>query len=194
MARPTAFAFHFLRLRTTVAPLAIVSYALLALVLAALAGWFTHLGFGAALLAGALSSVLFFVYEWLHQAGHALAARSVGYPMTGIHFFNLLSASIYPDDEPELTRALHVRRALGGFWVNLVLGFISWPLAAYLFPRGTEILPPAISVVAWLAAFSAVVNLLVLGLGALLPIKLPGGGWTDGGTLLFYWREARSER
>lgn|GEM_PF-361663 len=193
MARPTAFAFSFLWLRTTIAPLAVVAYAILALAAAALAGWLTHLSFGAALVAGVLSALVFFVSEWLHQAGHALAARWVGYPMRGIHFFSVLSSSLYPEDEPYLPRALHVRRALGGFWVNLVLGLISWPLAAYLFPRGTEILPPVISVVAWLAAFSAVTNILVLGLGALLPIKLPGGGLTDGGTLLHYWREARSE-
>ena len=57
----------------------------------------------------------------------------------------------------------------------------------------TGILPPAVAVVGWLAAFSAVTNGLVLGLGALVPLKLPGGGLTDGGTLLHYWRELRAE-
>jgi hypothetical protein len=114
--------------------------------------------------------------------------------MTGIHFFSILSGSVYPPNEPDLSPRLHIRRALGGFGVNVVLGLLAWPLAAYLFPRGTEILPPLIALVGWLAGFTLVVNLLVLGLGALIPIPIPGGGWTDGGTLLHYVRELRAEQ
>jgi hypothetical protein len=84
---------------------------------------------------------------------------------------------------------VHIRRALGGFWINLVLGALCLPVALALYPRGAELLPPGPSVAAWVAAFSTVTNLLVLGLGAFLPIKLPGGGLTDGGTLWHYWRE-----
>lgn len=187
------FAFNFFGLRTTITPLALGAFVALAGVAAALAGWLAHLSLGPALVAGALSAVIFFVSELAHHAGHAVAARGVGYPMQGVHFFSVLAGSVYPADEPDLAPRLHIRRALGGFGVNVVLGLLTWPLAAYLFPRGTEILPPVISVVGWLAAFATVTNLLVLGLGALIPIKLPGGGWTDGGTLLHYWRELRAE-
>lgn len=186
-------AFSFFKLRVTVTTLAAVAYAVLALVATALAAWLAHLSLGPAFVAGVLSAVIFFVSELLHHTGHALAAHLVGYPMRGIHFFSVLAGSVYPADEPALAPRLHIRRALGGFWVNVLLGLLAWPLAAYLFPQGTEILPPVISVVAWLAAFTTVTNLLVLGLGAFIPIKLPGGGWTDGGTLLHYWRELRAE-
>ncbi len=46
-----------------------------------------------------------------------------------------------------------------------------------------------------LLAFGAVANLFVLGLGALVPITVPGGdGVKDGGALLRYWREGRAGR
>ena len=187
------FAFSFFKLRTTVTRLAAVSFGVLALVATALAAWLAHLSLGPALAAGVLSAVIFFLSELAHHAGHAVAAAWVGYPMRGIHFFSVLAGSVYPEDEPDLAPRLHIRRALGGFGVNVLLGLLCWPLAAYLFPQGTEILPPAISVVAWLAAFSTVTNFMVLGLGVFVPIKLPGGGWTDGATLLHYWRELRAE-
>jgi len=179
-------------LRTTLLPLFWPSYALLALLAAFLAHTTTKLTFWPALLAGLLSALLFGVCEWLHQFGHALAARSVGYPMTGIRFFNLFSGGEYPADEPALPPQTHIRRALGGFGVNLVIGLLLLPVALWLWPHGREILPPAIGVVAWLAGFGLVANLVVLGLGALLPLKIPGGGLNDGGTLLKFWLERRS--
>jgi hypothetical protein len=44
----------------------------------------------------------------------------------------------------------------------------------------------------WLVAFTAVYNFFVLGLGALLPIDIPGVFTIDGGTILRYWRERRN--
>lgn len=181
-----------LGLRTTLLPLFWPSYLILALLAALLAHGLVHLTFWPALLAGLLSALLLLVCEWLHQFGHSLAARSVGYPMTGMRFFNLFSGSEYPPDEPALPPQTHSRRALGGFGVNLVIGLLLLPVAIRLWPHGREILPPAISVVAWLAGFGLVVNVLVLGLGALLPLKLPGGGPTDGATLLKFWLERRA--
>jgi hypothetical protein len=160
----------------------------LAVLAALLAAWLLDLGPGAAVLAGLLSAAVFFVSELLHQLGHAWAARSTGHPMQGLHFFSLFSASVYPANEPELPRRIHVRRSLGGFWVNLLVGVILLPLANTAWSGG--------GVGAWLLAFGTVVNLLVLGLGALLPIPVPGGegGVTDGGALLRYWREAQAEQ
>jgi hypothetical protein len=179
-------------LRTTLLPFFWPSYLALALLAALLAHGLVHLSLWPALLAGLLSALLFLVCEWLHQFGHSLAARWVGHPMIGIRFFNLFSGSEYPPDEPALPAQTHVRRALGGFGVNLVIGLLLLPVAARLWPHGREILPPAISVVSWLAGFGLVVNVVVLGLGALLPLKIPGGGLNDGGTLVKFWLEARA--
>ena len=178
-------------LRTSLMPLFWPSYLVLAVLAAYLAHSLVQLTVGLSILAGVLSALTFLVCEWLHQFGHSLAARLVGHPMIGIRFFNLFSASEYPSDEPALPRPVHVRRALGGFWVNIVTGLLLLPIAVKLWPHGGEILPPAASLVAWLAGFGLFTNLIVLGLGALLPVKIPGGGLSDGGTLLHYWLEGQ---
>jgi hypothetical protein len=182
-----------LGLRTTLLPLFWPSYLVLAVLAAILARSLVRLPTGMAILAGVLSSLLFLVCEWLHQFGHSVAARSVGHPMLGIRFFNLFSASEYPADEPALPAPFHVRRALGGFGVNVVIGLLLLPVTLRLWPHGREILPPTVSLVAWLAGFGLIVNLIGLGLGALLPLKIPGGGLNDGGTLLKYWLEGRAK-
>jgi Zn-dependent protease len=159
----------------------------LALLSAGLAYWLLGLDPGA-LTAGALSALVFFVSELLHQLGHAWAARRTGYPMTGIHFFSLFAGSVYPADEPPLPRQVHIQRSLGGFWVNVVIGLLLVPFAVAAWPAG--------GVGAWLLAFGVVANLFVLGLGALVPLRVPGGdgGVSDGGALLRYWREAQAEK
>jgi Zn-dependent protease len=178
--------------QTTFSRLALISYLALGLLAAWLSYWLLKLPVSWALLAGLLSTLLFFVSEWLHQIGHASAARAVGYPMVGMHFFNVFSASQYPA-EPPLPPATHVKRALGGFWVNTLIGLLLLPVALILWPRDGAVLPPILSLLAWLAGFGAFINLIVLGLGALLPLKIPGGGLNDGGTLLHYWLAGRRE-
>jgi hypothetical protein len=178
-------------LQTTLMPLFWPSYLALAILAAVLAHAWLHLSFGLSVVAGLLSTLIFLVCEWLHQFGHSLAARMVGHPMVGIRFFNLFSAGVYPLNEPQLLAQTHVRRALGGFWINVVIGLLLLPVALKLWPHGREILPPAVSLVAWLAGYGMFINLVVLGLGALLPLKIPGGGLNDGGTLLFYWLQSR---
>ena len=180
-----------LRLRTTMSRVGLISYLVLWVVSAWLAARLVHLTLWPALLAGLLSALMFFISEWLHQFGHAFAAWRAGYPMIGIHFFNLFSASQYPPGEPPLPRRVHVARALGGFWINVIIGLLLLPVAQYLWPRGREILPDAISLLAWLAGFGAFTNLFALGLFALVPLRIPGGGLNDGGTLLYYWRLGR---
>jgi hypothetical protein len=86
--------------QTTIGRAALISYLILWLLAAWLSNWLLKLPVSWALLAGLLSALLFFVSEWLHQLGHASAARSVGYPMVGIHFFNVFSASQYPPSRP----------------------------------------------------------------------------------------------
>lgn len=178
-------------LETTITALFWPSYLVLAVLAVGLAHWLVRVPLGLSIVAGVLSALLFMVCEWLHQLGHSLAARRVGHPMVGIQFFNLFSAGQYPSDEPVLPPQVHVRRALGGFWINLVIGLLLLPVTLKLWPMGREILPPLVSLVAWLAGFGAFVNIVVLGVGALLPLKIPGGGLNDGGTLLHYWLESR---
>ena len=90
--------------------------------------------------------------------------------MVGIRLWLLLTSSIYPSDEPHLPRSVHTRRALGGPIASLLVGALS-SLLLLLIPTGTG---PW-----WLALFFCLDNLLVLGLGAFLPL-----GFTDGSTLL----------
>ncbi len=169
------------------------SYLVLAVLAAVLAGWLVRLPVGTSILAGALSALIFLASEWLHQLGHSLAAKRVGHPMVGIRFFNIFSASEYPADEPALPPEIHVRRALGGFWINTLIGLLLLPVALKLWPLGREILPPTVSLIAWLAGFGMLTNFVILGLGALLPLKIPGGGLNDGGTLLQYWLASRGK-
>ncbi len=95
--------------------------------------------------------------------------------MTGIRYYNLLSASLYPSDEPTLPAKTHIRRALGGPLFSLIMSIITGVLALAL--RGAEG-----GLIGWLALFAFVVNFAVLTLGAFLPL-----GFTDGITLLRYW-------
>lgn len=177
--------FTLFRLKTTISPFGVFASVLIALpVLTLLAALTASLSFGEALSAAILGLGVMFVSEYLHQLGHAFAARRVGYPMIGVHFSTLLSTSVYPRDEPPLPPGVHIRRALGGFWVNVVIGLLLAPYAFFLWFGG--------GVRGWLVAFTAVYNFFVLGLGALLPIDIPGVFTIDGGTILRYWRERRN--
>jgi hypothetical protein len=115
-------------------------------------------------------TLLHWISDVIHQLGHSWAARQTGHPMVGIRLWWLLTSSVYPPDEPQLPRSVHTRRALGGPITSLLVGVVS-SLLLLLIPTGTG---PW-----WLALFFCLDNLLVLGLGAFLPL-----GFTDGSTLL----------
>jgi hypothetical protein len=182
---------RILGLEVSLTPVAVALFGLLAALAAVGARAWLRLDWPAAALAGGLSALVWMASDGLHQLGHAWAARRVGYPMRGLHFSSLFAASRYPDDEPALPARVHVRRALGGFWVNLVLGLLLAVAAFALWPRGAAPLGAPAAVLAWTTAFGAVINVLVLGLGALLPLRLAGGLETDGATLLKHWRSRR---
>ncbi len=114
-----------------------------------------------------------------HQFGHALAARSTGHNMTGIRLWEVLSSSVYPPDEPPLPNSTHIRRALGGPLLSLLITVLAL-IPLYLFHSG--------SWAWWLALFFSLDNVLVFSLGALLPL-----GFTDGSTLLRLMRQDRSQ-
>ncbi len=170
-------------LQNTISLWGVLSYLAVVPAAAAVAGAWLSLSWGEALIAGALTSLMMFVCESLHQWGHSRAARRTGYPMLGIHHFSVFSSCLYPGDEPPLPPSTHIRRALGGFWINMLIGLLFGAAALNLWPRGGWL--------GWVTAFSAVWNFFVLGLGALLPIRIPGLLTVDGATILHYWRESR---
>jgi hypothetical protein len=104
--------------------------------------------------------------------------------MIGLHYYSLYSVSLYPPDEPPLPASIHARRALGGFWVNLLAGLLGAPLAFTLWPRG--------GVAGWLSGFTFVYNFLGGPVASLIPIDIPGVFTNDGGTLWRLWRETRA--
>lgn len=162
-------------LQLSAMPSAVAGWLLLWLALALIAVAAIGLTREQAILGGALATVIHILSETAHQVGHAVAAGRTGFPMIGVRYWGVLSTSVYPAFEPELPGAIHIRRALGGPAMSLGLGPAVMALAL--------LLNPADGVIFWLAAFAAVDNVLVLGLGAFLPL-----GFTDGSTLLRHWR------
>ncbi len=133
-----------------------------------------HLSPGKAAALGLLLAALHWGAAFLHQFGHAWAARRTGYPMQGVRLWIVLDASVYPSDEPALPAQLHIRRALGG------------PVASLLSSLSFAILALGLRLLggwAWgVCLFLALDCLLVFTLGSLLPL-----GFTDGSTLLTWW-------
>jgi hypothetical protein len=161
-------------LRLLAHPSAMVGSVLLWLLLSGIAVF----GLGVSPLAASIGGLIAVLLHWasdiVHQLGHARAARKTGHPMIGIRLWWVLSASIYPSDEGSLPAAVHIRRALGGPLASLLLTVIAAVIALALHPLG--------GVFWWVALFFFLDNLLVLTLGAFLPL-----GFTDGSTLLHWW-------
>lgn len=173
-------------LPVTISPLSAAMLIAMGLLIALISIPLAGLDAGAAVVAGLVVAIGFFLSEWLHQWGHAVAARRTGYPMQGIHFFSLFAISLYPPDEPALPPSTHMRRALGGFWINLLIGLLLGAAALNLGPTA--------GAVGWTTTVIAFWNFVVLGLGALLPINLPGILVTDGASLLHNWRVLQSQQ
>jgi hypothetical protein len=146
-------------------------------ILSGLAAFFLlDLPIASAILGGLLAALLHYASELWHQLGHAAAARSQGHPMSGIQYWGPLSTSLYPKQEGRLPAAVHIRRALGGPVASFLLAIVSGILAWILRSTG--------GLAWWLAVFIFLDNLLVLSLGALLPL-----GFNDGSTLLYWGRQ-----
>ena len=151
-----------------------IGFALLWVILAGIGIWLLGLTTVDGIIGGFIAAFLQYFAEYLHQLGHARAARRSGYPMIGIRFWWVLGMSIYPRDEGELPASIHIRRALGGPIFSFVLGLISVPIAWLL--RNSP------AVVFTLAVLFATLNIVEFTFGSLLPL-----GFTDGSTLLRYW-------
>jgi hypothetical protein len=146
---------------------------LLWIVLSGIGVWLLSFPPATAIIGGLIGVFLHWLGEILHQLGHARAARRAGNPMTGIRLWWLLSASVYPPDEPPLPAEVHISRALGGPLASLVVSVVAGVVLLALSVAGVG------GLAWWLALFFFLDNLLVFTLGALLPL-----GFNDGSTLL----------
>jgi hypothetical protein len=152
----------------------LIGTAVLWLVLTLLAWWWLPLSPTQVVLFGVAATFLHWFGEFLHQMGHAAVARRLGYPMQRIRAWYVLAAGLYPKDEPPLPAKIHIRRALGGPAVSLILSILGVVLVG--------VLRPFAGLPFYLAVFFALENFFVFFIGALLPL-----GFTDGSTLLYWW-------
>lgn len=123
---------------------------------------------------GFLCACLHWLSELVHHLGHAGAARATGYPMRRVRFVHVLAVSLYPRDEPVLSGKIHIRRALGGPMVSLVVTILAFLILL--------IATSVRGLFYWVALWFFLDNLLVFFLGAFLPL-----GFTDGSTILKWW-------
>jgi hypothetical protein len=180
MAQPIALG-RLWGLRLSARPSALVSSIILWLFLILIAAWLLGFPLPQALLGALLALSLHWISELIHQFGHAWVARQNGYPMVGIQFWVLLSSSLYPSDEPNLPAEVHIRRALGGPAVSLLLTLLAAVIVVLVRPRG--------SLFWWISWFFLLENLLVFTIGALIPL-----GFNDGSTLLEWWSKRGAEK
>jgi hypothetical protein len=165
-------------LKITVSMSAIITFFVLWLVLVIVGVALLRFSLVESIIGGFIGALLHYIGEFLHQIGHSIAARRTGHPMSGMYFWGLLAASLYPKDERELPGSVHIRRALGGPIMSSLVTLISGAVLALMDNNG--------SLAWWLVLFFFLDNLLVFALGAFVPIRM-GTFVTDGGTIL-YWR------
>jgi len=169
---PDRTLFHCFGLRISVMPSVMPALALLWVILALIAIF--AFGFPLAIAVGMtlVAVVLHIVSELWHQLGHAFAARATGYPMVGVRFWWLLAASVYPENEPELAPAIHIRRALGGPIASALLSLVAGLLWLVLRDSGP---------VGWVVGLWFAENLLLFTAQVLVPF-----GFNDGATI-WHW-------
>ena len=165
-------------LRLSAVPLALIGSGLLLVLLGVIATAVLHLPVGQAVVGCLLAVMLHWVSTLAHHLGHAWAARRTGHPMIGIRFgtFGVLASSLYPPEEQTLPARVHIQRALGGPIGSLLFSLVAWMIALLLWRMNDAL--------GWVGTFFFLDNLLVFTLGVFLPL-----GFTDGSTLLHWWRK-----
>ena len=118
------------------------------------------------LIGGFIATLLHFVSDLWHHFGHARAADLTGYPMQSVDFWGPIATSVYPQDEGMIAPDIHIQRALGGPIFSLILALVTGLVLLALRPFG--------GTAVYVAAFLFGDNLLVLTLGALLPLAFIG--------------------
>lgn len=153
--------FQIAGLTVTATGQTFVIFVVLAVVLSVV-GLMLSLPLVQALIFGVVAAFLHYLLDFLHHIGHSIAARSTGYPMSGVFFWGIFGASVYPRDEGELPAAIHIRRALGGPIMSAIISVI---LLVLLLTVGRA----SGGLVAALLGFAFLANLLLYTLGALGP-------------------------
>jgi hypothetical protein len=134
-----------------------------------------QLDLGLAIVGGFIAMILHWFSETVHQLGHIIAARLTGYPMSGLRYgvpLGIFTASLYPD-EPVLPNRIHLRRALGGPLMSLLLSIVAGLIAAVVYSAQPD------GLLWWLALFFFLENLIVFTLQSFVPL-----GFNDGSTIL----------
>ena len=165
-------------LNLSVVPFAFAGSGLLLVLLSGIAIGLLNLPVGEAIIGSLIAVILHWASTLAHHLGHAWAARRTGYPMIGIRFgtLGLLATSLYPPDEPALPAKIHIQRALGGPVGSLLFSIVALVIA--------QVFRTVNDTLAWVGIFFFLDNLLVFTLGVFLPL-----GFTDGSTLLQWWRK-----
>jgi hypothetical protein len=154
------------------------SLLLLVVVLTLLATFVLQFPLGIALGMACAATILHVVSDFWHNLGHVVAARTTGYPMSGIRMYMLVALSVYPANEPELPAAVHIRRALGGPIASAILSLITGLVLLVVRDAG-----PA----TWVIGLWFAENLLLFTAQALIPL-----GFNDGATIWHWMRVPRS--
>lgn len=172
--------FSIIGLPISLTPSAIVASLILWVVLGIIALLLTDLSIFAAILAGLIMTLLHWIFEIIHQLGHARAARKTGHPMIGVRLYWVLGLSLYPADEGDLPARIHIRRALGGPTISLVVLAVAAVLLLVIWSASGDFLR-------MLALVAVLENLLVFTIGAVVPFPLPHLLENDGITLMRWW-------
>lgn len=173
--------FSFFQIRAMVSRSALVGSALLWLLATAATVLLTDLTPLDSLIAGLLVVLLHWFNELVHQYGHFIAARRVGYPFRSLRLWGILSTPIFPPKEGKLTPQIHIRRAIGGPIISAALTLVYLLLAWLYWQQG--------GMLQFLLGFLLLDNGVLMTIGALIPpIYLPFFA-NDGGTILHYWRQ-----
>ena len=153
---------------------------LLWMALSLAAGLLFRLSLADALIAGVAATLVHWFSALWHDAGHVIAARMTGHPMTGLRLWTVFAINQYPADEGELPAKVHVRRALGGPIASLVLTMI-FAVLLFAVPQATALW--------WLVLFGFLLNALVMTSQAIAPL-----GFNDGATLRQWLPAMREEK
>lgn len=132
-----------------------------------------------ALIAGFIAMLLFWLSDIVHQYGHAVAAKRTGYPLSHIRMRTIISITIYPATEPQLSPDIHIQRALGGPIASAIMTIIVGILTLMFWEVG--------GMLQFLLGYTFLTNLF-LAVGSLAVPLYTDFLEFDGGTILHYWR------
>lgn len=100
--------------------------------------------------------------------------------MSGIRLWWWLAISLYPEEEPALPAAIHIRMAIGGSMTSVASAVAAILAALGFHSKGHH---------AWaLLAFAALDSLLIFGIGSLIPL-----GFNNGSTLIYWLGEKKRQ-